>query len=445
MQCAFVLLTASALSAFCLVADQPNQKSTPADQPSADELVRRLSDRKFAVRDAAAKAIKALGPAALPALRKAKDHADPEVRSLVSKWIPEFETQALTGPRLITLRLKQGPARAALEAVAKQAGYKITFQNDAGASQSPDFNFANVPFWVAVDAICSQSGLVVTSSSDDEPAPSLVCQGGHYPYIFHHGAFRMIADQLDHSVQKHVSLNRLGGRPVPGPNVYESFSVNFTIEAEPRLHIVDASVEQVKEASDDQKHSIIAPASGNFRVMAFPGRRRHMFGPGFRVNAMSSGISLSVSLNTPSSGATTLQVLKGTVAVTIGKEHKSLLVSDKVLSAKGVKVRGQNTTLEITEVRKTPDGCEVVCAISGETGNMPDLQMTDAQGNRFEARTSSCSTNGRKVEARLHFGPPMMVMMGRGVAPGAPAKLTWNWWESVECHVPFEFRELPLP
>lgn len=443
MRRAIVLLTPCIVTAFCLAADQPNQK--PADQPRANELVRRLSDRKFAVREAAAKAIEELGPAALPALRKAKDHPDPQVRAQVAKWIPKFETRALVDPRLVTLHLKDRPAREALLGAAKQAGYKLSIANDAAdrASQSHDFDFAKVPFWVALDAICSQNGLVTTLSSNDESPPSLLCQEGHYPYVYHHGAFRVIADQIDRSVQKYVRLNRVGGRAFAGPNSYESFQVQLTIEPEPRLHIVEASVEEIAEASDDHKHSMVAPAWTNPRIMGFGGRR-HMFG-GFGRTGMSSGVSLSVSLNSPSSDASTLQVLKGTAAVTIGKEHKSLLITDKVLSAKGVKCRGSKATLEITDVRKTPDGCEIAYTVSGDLTRLPDLELTDAQGNRFDSRGNSMSSNGRKWEARLHFGPGMGAMMGRGAAPGAPARLTWSWWESVECHVPFEFRDLPIP
>ena len=151
------------------------------------------------------------------------------------------------------------------------------------------------------------------------------------------------------------------------------------------------------------------------------------------------------SLNPPSSGATTLQVLKGTVAVTIGKEHKVQVISDQVLSAKGTKRTVKNTTIEITEVRKTPLGCEIRYSLTGSDSDRPELELTDAKGNAFDCRSSSFSMGGPKAEVRLEFGPPQMAWMGRRAAPGEPAKLSCSWWESVEHYVPFEFHDLPLP
>ena len=59
---------------------------------SAAQLIEQLSDRNFKVREEAARAIENLGPAALPALREAKNHPDPEVRRRIDQWIPQFET-----------------------------------------------------------------------------------------------------------------------------------------------------------------------------------------------------------------------------------------------------------------------------------------------------------------------------------------------------------------
>src|SRR5579871_5570580 len=71
----------------------PAQETTPTK--SIEQLIDQLSSQDFKVREAAAKEIEALGPQALPALRKAKDHPDLDVRRRIREWIPKFELQGI--------------------------------------------------------------------------------------------------------------------------------------------------------------------------------------------------------------------------------------------------------------------------------------------------------------------------------------------------------------
>src|SRR5689334_14790223 len=96
-----------------------------AADKSAAQWIEQLGDRNFKVRQEAVKAIEALGPAALPALRQAKNHKDPDVRRRIEQWIPEFETAAVVLPKEVTLKLTNQPLRKAIEELARQTGYKI--------------------------------------------------------------------------------------------------------------------------------------------------------------------------------------------------------------------------------------------------------------------------------------------------------------------------------
>src|SRR4051794_41727940 len=62
--------------------------------PDAEQLVKRLASPRFAEREAAFKALEALGPAALPALRGALADNDPEVRRRVGDLVARFERDA---------------------------------------------------------------------------------------------------------------------------------------------------------------------------------------------------------------------------------------------------------------------------------------------------------------------------------------------------------------
>src|SRR5262249_34430268 len=83
----------------------PPAKSA-ATSPSADKLVEQLGDRDFQVRETAAKALEALGPAALDALKKATNHSDPEVRRRVNALIPGIERAAALAPKRMNLVFK---------------------------------------------------------------------------------------------------------------------------------------------------------------------------------------------------------------------------------------------------------------------------------------------------------------------------------------------------
>jgi HEAT repeat protein len=79
----------------------------PAPGKSIAQLIEDLGNQDFNVREAAAKAIEALGPEALPALRKAKDHPELEVRRRIKEWIPKFEMGAAACPTCLLSRSVQ--------------------------------------------------------------------------------------------------------------------------------------------------------------------------------------------------------------------------------------------------------------------------------------------------------------------------------------------------
>src|SRR5437763_1172528 len=102
----------------------------PVPQPMVEQLIERLADKTFQVREDAARAIEKLGPEALPVLRKAKDHPDPEVRRRIENWIPRFETAAFIAPSRVSLDLTDRTLRDALRELAKQSGYRFKYVPD---------------------------------------------------------------------------------------------------------------------------------------------------------------------------------------------------------------------------------------------------------------------------------------------------------------------------
>jgi hypothetical protein len=165
-----------------------------ADNPSPEQLIRQLADKNFKVRQAAAKAIQALGPAALPALRKAKDHPDPEVRRRIALWIPKFELAAVVAPKQVTLNLTNQALGKAIDELARQTGYKIDFdRQDRRAQNLCTIHLQNVTFWEGLDQVCRQAESVASLESEMAKVLLLSFAEEAPPHVTYHRAFRIAA------------------------------------------------------------------------------------------------------------------------------------------------------------------------------------------------------------------------------------------------------------
>src|SRR5262249_31689312 len=154
--------------------------------------------------------------------------------------------------------------REALESMARQAGGKLKIRdNDERASKLVDVDFAGVPFWSAWDTLGSQNSLVDDPLCREARALGLGFWDGRAPYTHHQGAFRFMANRLDYQlhVQRSVDLLPLSRRVEPKRLPVEWLHMMFTIEAEPRLHIVSATVDRITEARDD-RNVLASPKSG---------------------------------------------------------------------------------------------------------------------------------------------------------------------------------------
>src|SRR5689334_10849277 len=89
---------------------------------SAEQLIEQLGHREYRVREEANRVLAARGAEVLPALRKARNHKDPEVRRRIEALIGPLEAALLVAPKRITLTLNQRPVREAIGELAKQTG-----------------------------------------------------------------------------------------------------------------------------------------------------------------------------------------------------------------------------------------------------------------------------------------------------------------------------------
>jgi hypothetical protein len=206
---AFVFLLLGALSL--------TGSEAPPAKPAVEELIEKLSANDLEVRKAAERSIEALGPEALPALRKAlAGKPSLEVSRRIEKWIPRFELAALSAPKKVTLHVTGRPLEEVIAQLAKQTGYSLTLESDADQGKKPyDFRFAGVPFWEALDTVCARAGMVASS---DGKGLQLKFSDEHSPFVQRHGAFRAVGQGFCFSSmhQRHNSFGLVKRKPAVG-------------------------------------------------------------------------------------------------------------------------------------------------------------------------------------------------------------------------------------
>src|SRR5262249_20762331 len=111
-------LTAWLLPLTCLVlvtalwAGEPTRAVAPA--PTVEQWIERLGSPDYRQRGEASRALAALGVPALPALRKALPHPDPEVRRRLEELVGTLEAKAAMAPKLVSLRIVNRPLKEVL-------------------------------------------------------------------------------------------------------------------------------------------------------------------------------------------------------------------------------------------------------------------------------------------------------------------------------------------
>ncbi len=124
--------------------------AVPAADPTV--LVVRLATARYADREAASAALKALGTGALPALRAAAGAGEPEVRARAGGLRARIESGLLRRASTLRIAAADCPLDEVTEAVRRQGANRLAWH--PRASEPPRVTLRApepVPFWEAVD------------------------------------------------------------------------------------------------------------------------------------------------------------------------------------------------------------------------------------------------------------------------------------------------------
>jgi hypothetical protein len=162
------LLSALGLTAVAISADAP----PAAENHKIAKLVDQLASPMFMEREAATKALNAIGAPALEALRKAASAGEPEARRRAGELIVRIErrlqTEALLKPTTVHLVCEDMPVAKAVAELAKKSGYSITLSGDASKyrNRKVTLDTGETTFWQALDLLCDKAGLREADSID---------------------------------------------------------------------------------------------------------------------------------------------------------------------------------------------------------------------------------------------------------------------------------------
>lgn len=444
----------------------------PALPPGSAEiqaLIDKLADRDYRVREQADKKLVEAGLAALPLLRKAMGHTDPEIRRRAYRMVPKLEHAILVTPKRVTMTVKGKPMRTILDDLSKESGYKVYHMGvmnpgrpgvlggwagllpggGKGAPKEPTFNytFVNEPFWGVVDRLCRDGNLSVQQGYGDE-AVRFYQTDGAVPHAGHDGAFYYSAMSLQ--MFKNVDLTAPESRLAAARQ--ESLTFNFMVHAEPRLPFLHMGDVRLEAAYDNEKNSLIPkqPLDPNDPAMMGPNgmfvSRRYY--NGYKQGSMQG----SFRLERLSEKGTIIKELRGLVPVTLLVEQKPVdLAADDLLNTKNKKTTVGELDFTLDSVTKKPNGVFDVKFTIANRGNPNDytwqntiyqrVELVDAKGVKYPNWGSSWGGGGgNNMTMTLTFN-------GNNGAPkpGPPTRIVFQEWKTRQHDIHFEFKNVPLP
>jgi hypothetical protein len=154
-----------------------------ADKPGSGkvgELIKKLGSDSFDEREAATKALDAIGEPALEALKKAAKSDDAETQKraeeLVKNISKRVESARILAPTKVQLKFKDTPVKDALAELSKQSKYQVVAHdpNNKLGDRKVTLETGELSFWEAFDKLCKAADLTEANPEDlvgQQPVP----------------------------------------------------------------------------------------------------------------------------------------------------------------------------------------------------------------------------------------------------------------------------------
>ncbi len=397
------------------VAPVPDPGPPPAD---AAGLVARLGADRFADREAAARALEQMGPAAVPALRASAASADGEVRrrasALADRLDRAAESARLLAVKPVRLDYANVPLGNAVHDLRARTGIPLAL--DPNRVENPlrpvSVKTADLPPWEAVDAFCRAAGLREAFAADLAPpkpdvvshrrrqtytaTPAAPTSAGAVPVLLADGTPETLPGDRSTAVRVLVLPAAFPGNRV----VLGSGEVTLNLDVTPApgpawQGVVGVTVRRALDAAGrpvPASHRIEAPGAVgqqfdngmmviNGRVAMWQSSETPAAGPGATPNPRVVPLALRVR----DGGRRSLRLLEGAVHAEVVVPNQTLLTVADVRKP-GVATDGANgTRLTVTDTRVDAAAGTVTVRARSEGPSPFALQMQRARGNAANA------------------------------------------------------------
>ena len=394
----------------------------PATPAEIAQWVTALASADPQERDAAALALEEAGPPALPALAKAAQEDDPEVRrqaDAIRERIKVFEALA---PSLVTLRLQDAPITQAVDLLARQTHFRL----ELNAKPSPagprlvTLELEDVPFWQALDRLCEAAGLTYSfrppqtlSLSEGQLGPRSLRA---YP-----GCFQVVLTGA-------TTVRRVQFQGTSKPPIRQ-LVLSFASMGESPPGVLGVGLPRLTEVVDDRGQPWRVLDRSVPPVVPFPP-------PWVEMRPLSTALAF------PPQPGKVLRHVKGVLPVDVRIDQRVLVAVDHPTKAEAKPMAGE-------------DGIQLTIHSTQRNGRSVSIRftLTNLPAPYDPARYSWELTDDRGRPYRFlptHFGPVKDRLDGTlsfsaDGELGPPAKLTFFTYRRVRTELPFEFRDVPLP
>jgi len=422
-----------------LVAGVGRGELTPEQLKEAQELIRKLGDTNYAVREDATKKLLAMGMGVMEVLKQVQEETeDAEVQArcrLVMMTLIEQAELAPLEPLRVTVDMKDVSLAEVLKELARQSGNREIDAAGLG-DRKVTLQVKDVPYWQAVDKLCENAGLMCGPKQDAARLDITLMEKPEGAQDI--GALAGPAMIKISSVRRTINRQAtLRGKPMRMDNY--SLMIDFMVCMEDRLPLLGATLDlnSLRAANGmEQTNAQGAVARAAFRMMR---GRSGSYWP------------TSVGFQEALGGMEGTATMEGTLELTYGLQSKELRV-EKIFTEKTGEAVGDGRKLTMKEVRR--DGRSVTVGfslITQEEGQ--ELLMSGGTGcygmflvNPYGKRHG----NGRLTSLRRTAGAEtvMEVTMTFTEIP----ELEGDWTlvyaypgKLVKRSYPFTMFEVPLP
>jgi hypothetical protein len=449
----------------------------PGPGDDVEALVAGLKAPRRVDRERAAHGLEALGDPARPALLRAVDSTDLELRARAAAVLDVIEGRDLARPTLVALDFRDRPLGEVVNAIGDRTGLGLILEPGTDPLRKDRRitleSTEPLPFWDAVERLRTAGGLrldlsgstpgwnrgILLAPGGARLRPTRPLTGnevvltpetvGASPPESRSGRFLVAVTGLNHSRDR--VLPGPNGRP-PG-SVVDRFEVRLRVVPEPGLELGRLGETEGLEAADDLGQSLAPDGNG---VESELGNEAYAFQ---NVTA-GRGLPLAIRLRYPERAGTTIRRLKGALLVTV-VGSKPGAISASLVEGLDRPTRKGDVTLTIHAVRAAPEGQNLRlvefslsrpetggraagyggfgrAAIAAPAGAQGSFEFLDALGRRTtEPIAAEQFLIGDGQHRSIRFNQPP------GTLPAVTIRYLAPTWATLR--VPFEFRDLPMP